>query len=252
MINTILNSCTQLFTGAEGVACKLVAPLFITNETTFIVHSIFIGLFAIGAVKLGRGALTAFMAVCWVLGNLFVITQANLFGLNVVTSDGFAIGASLSLTLLQEYYGKQAAKNGILIGFYMAFFFVIMSQVHLAYIPMLSDTTHQHFIPLLERMVRIVGTSFLVAFISMNLNLFLFGFFNKLFGKAYFSLNALLSISLSQLVDTVLFAVLALSGNVDSLLHIILFSCIVKVISASISIPVVSLARTYIKAHRTL
>jgi hypothetical protein len=45
---------------------------------------------------------------------------------------------------------------------------------------------------------------------------------------------------------------IALSGDVVSLTNIIFFSCIVKIIAAGISIPIVSLARTYIKAHGTL
>ncbi|MCF7900436.1 queuosine precursor transporter [Candidatus Babeliales bacterium] len=230
----------------------LIAPLFACNEFIFIFHAIIIALFAIGSVRLGRGALTAFMATCWILGNLFVIKEATIFGLHVVTSDSFAIGANIAITLLDSYYGKRAAKNGIKIGFYIALFFVLMSTIHLLYIPNSFDISHTHFVVLLSRMTRIVGASFLVSAISMNLNLFLFDFLKKKFGQNYFSLCSFLSLTISQFVDTALFAYIALYGNVHSIVEIIIFSSLMKAIAIGISVPCVSLAKKFILKPKEL
>jgi len=222
------------------------------NEITFIVHSMLIGLFAIGSIRLGRGALTGFMSVCWVLGNLFVIKQATIFGLDVITSDPFAIGANLAVVLVHEYYGKKAAKNCIWVGLYAAFFFMIMCQIHLTYIPNMYDTTNTHFATLLGRMTRIVVSSFVVSAISITLNLHLFDKLRALMKGHLFGLASFISLSLSQIVDTTLFAFLALYGQVHSIGQIILFSCIVKIIVIAISVPSIHFTRKFIAQHDSL
>lgn len=221
------------------------------NEITFIIHSMLVGLFAIGCIRLGRGALTGFMSVCWVLGNLFVIKQATIFGLDVITADPFAIGANLSIVLASQYYGEKAANNCVWIGFYTAFFFLIMSQIHLIYIPNIHDTTHAHFVPLLGRMARIILTSFAVSAVSIKLNLYLFDKL-KFYLKNYFELNAFISLSLSQIVDTILFAFIALYGQVHSVWEIIIFSCIIKIITIAISLPSISITKRFITQHDSL
>jgi len=230
----------------------IISPLFASNEITFVTHTIIIALFAIGAVRLGRGALTAFVTSCWIMGNLFVIKEATIFGLQVVTSDGFAIGANVGINLLREYYGKPAAKNGIWIGFYTAVFFMLMCIIHLIYVPNSFDTTHIHFVALLGRMTRIVCASFIVSFLSKNLNLFLFDQMKNRFGENYFALSSFLSLSISQLVDTTLFAFIALYGNVHSIWQIIIFSTIVKCVAIGISIPCVTFAKAFVSKPEEL
>lgn len=252
MINLFSNYIGSFFNHFCSTVGYFCSPLFATNELTFLTHSIIIGLFAIFSVKLGRGALTAFMAVCWVLGNLFVIKEATIFNLEVITADAFAVGASLSITLLKQYYGQKAAQNGIWIGFYMALFFMITSIIHLNYIPNAHDTTHPHFVALLSGMPRIIISSFIVASIAQFLNLYLFNWFSKLFGDRLFGLNAFLSLTLSQILDTTLFTLFALSGAVYSIGSIILFSSTVKMIAIGISIPSVILAQQFITRHEDL
>lgn len=243
---------TNFFSSIGSYGQAFFAPFFSSNETIFITHSVLIGLFAMYSVRLGRGALTAFMAVCWVLGNLFVIKEAQIFGLNVVTSDAFAIGANIAITLLREYYGEKTAKNGIWIGFYTALFFVIVANIHLTYIPNVFDTTQPHFVALLGRMTRIVCASFFVSVISMTLNLYLFNWFTKKIGERFFGINSFLSLTLSQIIDTTLFAFIALYGNVHSIWHIIVFSSLVKTVCIIISIPSVYISRKIISKHPEL
>ena len=240
---------TSFFDQACLFISKISTPFFASNEVTLITQSVLIGLFAIYAVRLGRGGLTAFMAVCWVLGNLFVLKEATIFGLEVITADPFAIGASLSVTLLREYYGKKAAENGITIGFFCAFFFLIMSAIQLIYIPNAHDITHPHFTALLGRMTRIIPSSFVVAFITMHLNLYLFEKLKAKLGDQFFGVSSFLALTTSQIIDTSLFAFFALYGTVQSIISIILFSTVIKTIAIAISIPSVIIARRFVKQH---
>lgn len=216
------------------------------NEILFLGQSIVVALFAGGALLGGSGTLYAFTAVCWILGNLFVLKEVTLFNLDVITSDSFAIGANLGITLLSAYFSEKEAQKALWTGIYLAFFFLCVSQMLLWYTPNMHDTTHMHFLALFERMPRIVIVSFTVALASMSLNLKLFDIFTKKWRYTTFTLRSITALMIAQFFDTALFALLALYGQVASLLHIICFSYCIKVISILIVIPLVSLFKKVI------
>ena len=220
------------------------------NEILFISQTLIVSAFAVGSVFFGSGCLYAFTSVCWVLGNLFVIKEATIFGLNVVTSDAFAIGSNMGVTLLREYYGQKEAKRSILVGVYTAIFFLIVSQFLILYTPNAYDTSHVHFANLLGRMPRVIIASFIVSLISKSINLSLFNLFTKKIGGGYFYIKSTAALLVAQLIDTILFAYIGLWGNVASLWDIILFSYIVKCIAISIAVPCVSLCNTYISKNK--
>lgn len=215
------------------------------NEILFVVQSIVVSGFAIGAVMLGQGCLYAFIAVCWIFGNFYVLKEVSMLGLNVITTDAFAIGANMGIMLLQEYYGKKAAERSIFVGVYMALFFLVISQLLVWYTPNSYDTCHYHFATLLQRMPRIVIGSICVALFSMFLNLKLFDIFTKKFGHSYFYFSSIIALMIAQFFDVVLFVFVALWGNVASVTDIIFFSYTIKCISIFIVVPCVALCKRY-------
>jgi uncharacterized PurR-regulated membrane protein YhhQ (DUF165 family) len=105
------------------------------NELIFIVHTVVIAAFALGALALGCTSLVAFVCSCCILANLFVVKQITLFGLTATCADAFTVGATIGLNMLQEYFGKEIAKKTIWINFFLLIFYAIVSQIHLIYIP---------------------------------------------------------------------------------------------------------------------
>src|SRR5439155_22211216 len=97
-------------------------------------------------------ALVAFVCICCILANLFVLKQTTLFGFNATCSDTFTIGATLGLNLLQEYFGRYMSRIAIGINFFFLIFYTIMSQIQLAYAPSLFDSMQPHYMPLLQFM----------------------------------------------------------------------------------------------------
>ena len=136
------------------------------NEAVVFVHVFVVIGFVLGALRLGKSALIAFIALQGVLANLFVVKQMNLFGFAVTCSDVFAIGGILSLNLLQEYFGKESAKQAVKISLLTLLFFAFMSQIHLFYVPTESDSTQGAFLTIFSQSLRIVfasiGTFYLV------------------------------------------------------------------------------------------
>lgn len=196
----------------------------------------------LGALRLGKSALVALIALQGVLANLFVVKQIALFGLSVTCSDVFAIGAMLSLNLLQEYFGKETAKQAIRISLLLLLFFTLVSQIHLLYIPTPLDTTHTSFSTLLSSSPRLLFSSLATFYLVQQLDLRLF---SHLKGPLITRLS--LSLLISQLLDTTLFSFLGLYGLVESLFDIILFSFLIKCIIIAASAPLALLSKRFVK-----
>lgn len=212
------------------------------NEAVFLFHIFIVIGFVLGALRLGKSALIACIALQGVLANLFVVKQMKLFGFAVTCSDVFAIGGILSLNLLQEYFGKEAAKQAVRISLLTLLFFAFMSQIHLAYSPTNLDTTQPAFSAIFSQSVRIVfasiGTFYLVQQFDIR-------FFGILRGKL--PVRVAISLVSSQLLDTVLFSFLGLYGLVESLFDIILVSFLIKCLIIATSSPFVAFSKRFVK-----
>lgn len=215
----------------------------IPNELIFILHTLFIGLTALGALALGRSALVAFVSIQCILANLFVLKQTTLFGLNATCADAFTIGATIGLNLLQEYFGKGIAKTTIAINFFFLVFYAVISQIHVWYIPSTFDTMQEHFSPLLGFMPRIVIASFTVYLIAQIVDYLLYGWLKNNWTSRFLVLRNYASISISQLIDTVLFSFLGLYGIVDNIGEIILISYSIKLVAIALATPFVFASR---------
>jgi len=199
------------------------------NELIFVLHVSVVLAFCFFSLKLGKKALVAFMALLAVLANLFVQKQIDLFGLTITCTDVFSIGAMFSFNLLQEFFGQKEGRKAIKITFFLLFFFALMSKVHLLYLPSTLDTTQIHYQKLLGVMPRIFMASFSVFLLSQWIDLKIFSFLKQRFSSLSFAKRSFLSMSVSQLIDTVLFTYLALSGVLTHLWHVILVSYLIKI-----------------------
>jgi hypothetical protein len=217
------------------------------NELLFLGESFVVSLFALGSLLFGSAGLCSFVSLCWVIGNVFVLKEVTILGLSIITTDVFAVGCDLGITLLREYYGEKQAKQAIMLGMYSALFFVIISKFLLWFEPSACDTSHEHFFALLQGTPRIMLSSIGVAFITKFFNLMLLNFFTKLWGNGRLKLKAILSLCISQFFDTVIFTFAALYGTVESVWAVIGFSYVVKCISIFICVPFVITLYTLIR-----
>lgn len=219
------------------------------NELLFFLHLFLVVGFSFAALRLGSMGLIALMALQAVLANLFVVKQMTLFGFDVTCSDVFAVGGLLSLNLLQEFYGKEAAQKAVKISFLSMLFFVLMSQVHLAYQPSAFDLTHGSFASIFSSTPRIFVASIATYFIVQQIDLTFFSWLKQKLEGRNFPLRLGLSLFLSQAFDTVLFSYLGLYGLVGSLFDIILVSLIVKWIAIGCSAPFTIFAKRFARVQ---
>lgn len=198
------------------------------NEILFLLQMLLIVGFALGALKLGQGALFAWVAIQALVANLFVLKQITLFGFNVTASDAFAIGSLLGLNFLQEYFGKEEAQKATWVCFYFMLFFAVVSQLHLLYQPSPHDTSQLAFSTLLSPSPRLFLASMGVFFIVQRIDIRFFSFLKSTFPSASFAVRSAVALILSQFLDTVLFSFAGLYGMVASITDIILISYAVK------------------------
>lgn len=210
------------------------------NESIFFIHIFLVIAFILAALRLGKSALIASLTLQGVFANLFVMKQMKLFGFSVTCSDVFVIGSLLSLNLLQEFFGKQSAKQAVKISFAALLFFALMSQIHLLYSPNDFDQTHTAFLTLFSSSLRLVFASLLTFFLVQQFDIRLFSLL-----KGKLPIRIALSLLSSQLLDTTLFTFLGLYGLVESIFDIILVSFLVKCVVIATSAPFTAFSKRF-------
>lgn len=214
------------------------------NEIIFFTQILVIVVFALGALRLGRGALIAWVAIQALIANLFVLKQITLLGFDVTASDAFAIGSLLGLNFLQEYFSKEEAKEATWVCFFFMLFFSVVSQLHLLYQPSLYDTTQPSFTQILSPSPRLLFASMSVFFVVQQIDIRFFAFLKNHFPALGFAVRAAIALVVSQFLDTFLFSFIGLYGMVISVIDIILLSFAVKLIVIFCITPLLKWAKT--------
>ncbi|NGX54432.1 MAG: hypothetical protein KR126chlam2_00042 [Chlamydiae bacterium] len=218
------------------------------NILTLFLHVVTVSSLTLFALRIGREALVAWLALLIVAVNLFVLKQITLFGLSVTCSDALAVGYLLGLNLIQEFFGQKFARKTVWTTFFISISFLCLSLIHLAYHPNGFDTTHSHFLALFTPMPRIIFASLFTFLLVQFFNITLFSWLTS---RTSFAGRTLISLLASMVLDTLLFSFLGLYGIAANLLHVILFSLAVKSLAGLLSAPFVLLSKRVIK-HETV
>lgn len=218
-----------------------------TNELLFFLHISVISSATIAFGRMGKEALVTYISLLFVIANIFVIKQIEIFSWYATTADAFIIGISFSINLLQEFWGKKIARKAIVISFACSAFYMIMTQFLLHYIPIAQDMSHPHFIAIMNNTLRIVTASFISYLVTQFIDTALYGYLKNKTNGSYFVLRNYFSICTSQLLDTILFSFLGLYGIVANLWHIIFISYIIKLIAMVALTPWLLVTKQYIK-----
>ncbi len=222
------------------------------NELLFILHTITVAISALMALRLGKQALVGFICLLSVLSNLFISKQIALFGCNVTGGEVFAVGAIFGLNLLQEFYGQEIVEKTITINFFILFFYLTMSQIHLWYLPNQFDTMHMHFTSILDIMPRITMASITTYLFVQYFDVFFYHRLKTLFSGNYLFLRTTIALVCSQLLDTTLFTYLGLYGIIASPSQVIIVSMIIKLTAIAATTPFILIAKKFIsfRNHR--
>lgn len=216
------------------------------NELCFIAQIIMITASTIVLGTMGKEALIAYVGLLFVMANIFVIKQINLFGWTVTSSDAFIIGVGLSINILQEFWGKDSARKAIIISFALSLIYLMIGACINAYIPALQDEAHAHLSFIMAHTTRIIIASFISYLITQAIDIQVYGYLKKQADGKYFVIRNYFALCLSQLIDTILFSFLGLWGIVANIGDIILVSYSVKLFAIFCMSPFLMLAKKII------
>lgn len=217
------------------------------NHLIFIAHITIISSFTLFFGWLGKSALISYVSLLFVLANIFVIKQINLLEFSITSADAYIIGVSFGINLIQEIWGKKSAQKAIFISFACSLFYLIMGYFQIWYIPASFDTSHEHFLYLMNNTLRIITASFVSYLIVQFADTIMYGYLKKKADGKYFIIRNYISMLSSQLFDTILFSFLGLYGIVHNITHIMVISYSVKVAAIFLTTPFIYYAKRIVK-----
>jgi len=188
---------------------------------------------------------------CWIVMSIIVcnieVLKTVAIGGIVATTGNVLYGATfLATDIINEIYGPKSARNGVLLGFVAMIATTAMLQLTLQFVPHASDWAHPHLTALFSFLPRIAFASLTAYLVSQFMDIYIFVRLRARFSaNKYIWLRNNGSTLLSQLVDSVVFSLLAFTGvfPLGIVLQIMVSTYLLKAIIALLDTPFVYLAR---------
>ena len=186
----------------------------------------------------GKDGLIAIIAGSVVMMNILVNKSVVIFGIGATGGNVFYAMVFLATDILSENYGGKEARKAVMIGFFISLLTMVGAWVALAMKPAPWDFAHQPLSQILTPMYRIVAGSMVAFFVSNMLDTYSYQWLRKKFPKQLWIRNNGSTMT-SQLVDSLLFATIALLGTMpfNAWVQVVISTYILKIIIAIIDTP---------------
>jgi uncharacterized integral membrane protein (TIGR00697 family) len=189
-----------------------------------------------------------------IVANIQVIQTVKLFGLAATLGNIVYATSFLVTDILSENYGKQEAKKAVWIGFFSLISMALLMNLALYFKPLEGDEfaviTHEATTTIFKLMPRIALASLAAYLLSQRHDVWAFHFWKKRFHKEnQLWLRNNLSTMVSQLIDSLVFVIIAFYGVYETgiLLEIFITTYFLKWIVAAADTPFVYWGRKIFK-----
>lgn len=192
---------------------------------------------AVAEKYFGKTGLMAWVAFATVAANIEVAKCVDLFGLSVTLGNVTYGSVSLATDAINAKFGEKEARKGIMIGFLALVSFIVITQFGLLFQPNEQDMVAPAMKELFTLTPRICIASITAFVISGTLNARLFQIISKHTKRLWLKNNA--STMCSQLIDSIIFTVIAFWGMFDAytIVELIITTYAIKIIVAIIDTP---------------
>lgn len=223
-----------------------------TNELLLIGSLIFIFSMVLAAYGFfGKTGLYCLSAAATILANIEVLILVNAFGMEQTLGNVLFAATFLITDILSECEGKKEANKAVWIGMFTSFFFLLLSQSWLLYVPNENDWAFGSIKAVFSNTPRMLMASFLVYAISQLFDVWLYHKWWDLTERKTGDRRRFLwlrnngSTLASQLLNTFLFTLFAFAGTYDgtTLVSIFLSSYVIYIFTSLLDTPAVYLAR---------
>ena len=222
------------------------------NELLLIASIIFI----FGAVLLayrffGKIGLYCMSVLATVLANIEVVILVNAFGMEQTLGNILFASTFLITDILSECEGKREANKAVFLGILASVFFLLLSQSWLLYRPSENDFVFESMKTVFSNTPRMILSSLFAYAVSQLFDVWLYhkwwAFTEKKFDnkRRFLWLRNNGSTLISQILNTVLFNVIAFAGIYDSktLVSIVISSYVIFIVTSLADTPAVYIAR---------
>jgi len=196
----------------------------------------------------GKMGLFIWVPIAGIIANIQVIQTIELFGFTATLGNIVYASSFLVTDILSENYGKKEATKAIWIGFFSLITMTLLMNLALLFDPTADEfslNTYESIKTIFSFMPRIVLASLLAYIISQKHDIWAFHFWKKRFsstGSLWIRNN--LSTMISQLLDSLIFTVIAFYGVFEAniLLEIFITTYLLKWIVAAADTPFIYIA----------
>ncbi|MFP4210062.1 MAG: queuosine precursor transporter [Alkalispirochaeta sp.] len=186
----------------------------------------------------GTTGLYVWIAIAGIVANLQVSKTIELFGLTATLGNIVYAGSFLATDILNELLGPKAARRGVWIGFFAVVTLTVLMQLALLFTPAPSDTMQEHLLVVFGVLPRITAASLIAYIVAQQHDVWAYQFWRSRFPGPLWLRNNLSTI-VSQLIDSVLFTVVAFVGVFPPivLVEIVVTTYLFKAVVAIIDTP---------------
>lgn len=219
------------------------------NELIFFLSTfIFLALVILMYKLFGKYGLYAYVIFATILANIAAMKTIVLFGL--ITSSGSVLYAStfLCTDILSEKYGKKSAQLAVILGVIVSLIWLLGTQITLWFTPSENSEFISGYLSTVFGMVPRITLASLAGYVlSQSVDVFMYHFIWNKTGNSKKGLwlrnNG--STLTSQLIDTVVFVLIAYAGVLlaNALIQMLLTTYMFKAIVALLDTPFAYLAR---------
>jgi queuosine precursor transporter len=179
-------------------------------ELIWIVLSLVVVSVGIGfAKKWGSGVLTALVVFCIVSANIFASKVINMFGFAVPAGVVVYAVSFLVTDTISEFFGREEAVRTVLMGFFGCVIYFVFVLVVLNWEPAFGSGSDAAFRQVFKMSARVTVASVIAYLVSQMHDVLIYDFWGSKTGGKDLWIRNNASTIVSQVLDTVIFVVIA-------------------------------------------
>ncbi len=199
----------------------------------------------------GKVGLYAMTVIATILANIEVLILVRGFGMEQTLGNVMFASTYLITDILSENHGKKSASRAVWLGVFTSAAMLIFTQYWLLYTASPTDLTMEHIRAIFSATPRLLLASFLGYVVSQRLDVWLYHKLWELTERKTGDKKRLLWLRnnaatlISQIVNTVIFTLVAFAGRYDTktLLSIMLSSYVIYIFTSLLDTPAVYIGR---------
>lgn len=199
----------------------------------------------------GKAGLFLWTVIATIAANIEVLIVVDAFGMEMTLGNILFASTFLVTDILSENFGKAEARRAVFLGIATSVLFIFISQTWMLYIPSSSDFASPSIHTIFSNTPRLMFSSLAAYAVCQLFDVWLYhkwwDFTEKRSKdrKRFLWLRNNGSTLVSQLINTVLFNVMAFAGiySVSTLVSIIVSCYVIFIVTSLVDTPFVYLAR---------